>query len=344
VIDDSYFEGKRVADGWTTDDESWFYASQTGALSVNENILTAIVRPGEQVGDLAIVTTNPAGYVRIDNHAITGRRGAKDTLSFYRIRGENEVVVAGSIPLKHGRVVKFMTIDDPGLYMGYVLRNVLESAGIRVQGYVRRKERKKGVQRSRLLVRNRSVPLSAIVRCLNKVSDNFYAEQLVKTIGAVKEGNGSWEGGLKVVQSFLKKFRIRGPYRIADGSGLSRYNLVTPQMITAVLRAMRREKHFVGSLPVAGKDRGYGTLRRRMKRTLAAGNLRAKTGTLEDVSALSGYLNSLDGEPLVFSIMSNQAVGNLALEKRLQDRIGVVLASNRAKDSRDALQKICDAL
>lgn len=240
--------------------------------------------------------------------------------------------------------MKFMTIDDPGLYTGYVLRDVLGSKGVRVQGYVRRKEPKEDVRRLHILLRNRSVPLSSIVRSLNKVSDNFYAEQLLKTIGAVKRDDGSWVGGLKVVQSFLKKLQIRGPYRIADGSGLSRYNLVTPQVITTVLRAMRREKHFVDSLPVAGGDRSYGTLRKRMKGTRTARNLRAKTGTLESASTLSGYVNSLDGVSLVFSIMTNQAVGDLSMEKRFQDRIGVALASNRVKDSRDAVQKICDPL
>ena len=343
MIDDSSFDSKRVAAGWTVDDEPWFYASQTGALSLNENILTVIAQPGGQVGDSAVVTTSPlTDYVRIVNCATTGRRGTKETLTFDRVRGKNELVIAGSLPLKHDRIVKFMTVEDPGLYTGYILRDVLGSAGVLVHGHVKRKDAKRDVRRPSLLIRDRSATLARIVHSLNKTSDNFYAEQLLKMIGTARRNDGSWAGGLKAVQTFLKQIGIRRPYRIVDGSGLSRYNLVCPEVITTVLRAMRRTKCFVDSLPVTGEDNGYGTLRKRMKGSRAANNLRAKTGTLEGVSTLSGYVKSLDGEVLVFSIMTNQAVGDHSLEKRFQDSVGVALAANEVKEIPEALQGICD--
>jgi len=339
LIDDSFFESKRVADGWMTDDEPWFYGAQIGALSVNENILTVTVNSSPRVGDPAIVRTAPAtSYVRVTSDTTTVERGTAASLVFTRSRGQNEIIVKGSIPHGHRRIVKFMTVEDPGLYTGYVLREVLGKSGITVSGLVKRRKVDNNMQ---LLLRNCSAPLSSIVHYLNKTSDNFYAEMLLKAMGAVAEKDGSWEGGLKAIRSFLMRQGIRRAYRIADGSGLSRYNLLTPRTLTRVLRNARNNSHFVDSLPIAGVDKGYGTLWRRMKDTVAAGNLRAKTGTVEGVSTLSGYVSSLDRKELVFSVMVNGIVRDAKMGKNLQDRIGVLLASNRLADIPTALRGEC---
>lgn len=342
VVDDSYFENKRLGDGWTVDDEPWFYGSQTGALALNENIVTVVVRPGIRTGIPTTVEAAPdTRFVQLTNRSSTIKSGTANALSFTRVRGSNEIVVTGSLPLGQRRVVRYMTVDDPGLYMGHVLRDILTQRGISVTGIVLRRKIRGN---HRLLFRNHSVPLRSIVYWLNKTSDNFYAEQLLKTIGRVVIGEGSWEGGLKVVRKFLRGLGLTTSYRIADGSGLSRYNLVTPRMLTKVLAAMRGDQAFVSSLPVAGEDRGYGTLRKRMKQTPAEGNLRAKTGSIEGVSTLSGYVKTLDDKTLAFSIMTNATVGDLAREKRFQDKIGIVMASNRAKDLPAILLRKCSVL
>lgn len=339
VVDDSYFESKRLGDGWTIDDEPWFYGSQTGALSLNENIVTVVARPGRKTGiPITIETAPDTRFLRLTNRSSTSKSGTTNTLSLTRVRGLNEIIVTGALPLGHRRLVRYMTVDDPGLYMGHVLLGILSQKGIRVTGTVLRK-RIRG--KPRLLVRNHSVPLRSIVYWLNKTSDNFYAEQLLKTIGAVVAGEGSWEGGLGVVKKFLRGLGLSTSYRIADGSGLSRYNLVTPRMLTTVLAAMRGDRAFVDSLPVAGENGGYGTLRKRMKQSPAEGNLRAKTGSVEGVSALSGYVKTRDNKTLAFSIMANATVGDLTREKRFQDKIGIVMASSRARDLPAILLRKC---
>jgi PBP4 family serine-type D-alanyl-D-alanine carboxypeptidase len=328
VIDDSYFRDERVANGWTMDDEPWFYASQTGAVSLNENIITVTVSPGETRGDKAIVNLSPpTSYVKVLNSTTSGASTLL-SLAFTRRRAQNEIIVSGNLPRKHKPVIKFMTVEDPGLYFGHVLRYTLRNSGIRVTGSV---ERRQSADHAHLILRNRSVPLSRIVYYMNKTSDNFYAEQLLKTIGAVVKKQGSWNSGLKAEKNILANLGTKGPYRLADGSGLSRYNLVTPRLLTTVLRAMRKNSVFVNSLPIAGRDTGYGTLAKRMKATPAARNLRAKTGTFEGVSTLSGYVKSRDQRLVVFSIMTNASVGNLARERALQDGIGIALASNSVK-------------
>ena len=253
----------------------------------------------------------------------------KMSLAFTRSRSQNTIIATGNLPATHKPVIKFMSVEDPGLYFGYVLRSALRQAGVRVIGSV---ERRHSTASLRLILRIRSVPLGRIVHYLNKTSDNFYAEQLLKTIGAVVRKQGSWVGGLKAEKSFLAKLGVHSPYRVADGSGLSRYNVVTPRLLTTLLRAMRKNSVFVSSLPIAGRDTGYGTLAKRMKATPAARNLRAKTGTMEGVSTLSGYVKSRDQKPLVFSIMINGAVDDLTREKSFQDTIGIALASNALED------------
>lgn len=341
VIDDSYFESKRLCDGWTIDDEPWFQGAPTGAVSLNENIVTVTVRPAKKIGSPAIIEITPkTGFLKLTNRTATINSGAPNTLSFTRVRG-NEIVVTGALPVKHRRIVKFMTVDDPGLYMGHMLEELLRVKGIRVNGSILRKKIRGDLK---LLLQNRSVPLESVVYWLNKSSDNFYAEQLLKTIGAVAARDGSWDGGLKIIKKFLNGLGAHASYRIADGSGLSRYNLVTPIILATVVSAMRSNMAFVNSLPVAGRDRGYGTLWRRMKRTPAEGNLKAKTGSLEGVSTLSGYVRSLDRKTLAFSIMTNATVGDLARERRFQDRLGITMATNRVKDLPTVLRRKCSVL
>ena len=325
VIDDSYFESKRLGDGWSVDDVQWFYAAPTGAVSLNENIVTVVVRPSRKVGAQTIVDIIPqCDLISLTNNAMTGGPRTSNSLKFQRQVGKNEITVSGSLPVRHKQVVQFMTVHDPGLYMGEILRTSLNRGGIRVAGSVVRKRIKNDLK---LILRTRSKPLEKLVFWLNKTSDNFYAEQLVKTIGAVAAGDGSWDGGLKVVCKFLKDKRIASTYRVADGSGLSRYNLLTPGMLTKLLCAMRKSRPFVKSLPVAGGDTGYGTLEYRMRHTKARKNLRAKTGSMEGVSTLSGYVATLDRKTVAFSIMMDCVVGDLSRERRLQDKLGAIMAS-----------------
>ena len=253
MIDDSYFESKRLGDGWAVDDEKWFYGAPTGAVSLNENIVTVNVRPNKKAGVQPIVEVIPeCRLLNLVNRATTGKPGTENTLKFGRVPGKDEITVNGSLPVKHKRVVQFMTVNDPGLYLGEMLLANLYRCGIRVAGSVVRK-RTRGTLN--LVLRTHSKPLEDLVYWLNKTSDNFYAEQLVKTIGAVEARDGSWGGGLNIVKKFLKEKDVTAAYRIADGSGLSRYNLVTPRTLAKLLCAMRNNVPFVNSLPVAGSTR-----------------------------------------------------------------------------------------
>ncbi len=140
-----------------------------------------------------------------------------------------------------------------------------------------------------------------------KVSQNLYAETLLKAVGAAGGATGTSEGGRAAAQKIFATWGIpASSYVQADGSGLSRYDFVTAEMIATILERMYRDpRHhdaFVATLPIAGKD---GTISTRMKNTRAEGNAAAKTGSIANVRALSGYVRTRDGETLVFSLLAN---------------------------------------
>jgi D-alanyl-D-alanine carboxypeptidase/D-alanyl-D-alanine-endopeptidase (penicillin-binding protein 4) len=215
---------------------------------------------------------------------------------------------------------------------------LLRQRGIRVSGKVKRGE----VPQSAVLIQSYDSPaLAEIVRDMNKVSSNFIAEMLIKTLGAELKGTpGSWPKGLDVAEDLLAELGLpRGTYVLKNGSGLNDTNRFTARQMATLLQAVWKRfpvaAEFISSLGIAARD---GTMRLRMEGTDAAGRLRAKTGTLERVTALSGYVQSLGGERFVFSVMVNDWNGKTAPVISSIDRLGALLAAIGAPEAaaRDA--------
>jgi serine-type D-Ala-D-Ala carboxypeptidase/endopeptidase (penicillin-binding protein 4) len=213
------------------------------------------------------------------------------------------------VPVGAKDVVRSATVDRPALYFARILREVLVARGIRVGGAAVEYEEVSAslsTEPTRVLLSHQSAPLSEIARVLMKVSQNQYAETLLRTLGA-RAGTGTAEAGRAAVSEVLDGWGIpRDAYSQADGSGLSRYNYVCAETLVSILRQMytdrRHREPFLGALATGGED---GTIARRFLGTAAAGNVRAKTGSIANVRALSGFVTSADGEPLVFSIIAN---------------------------------------
>jgi len=167
-----------------------------------------------------------------------------------------------------------------------------------------------------------SPALAQLVRHTNHVSDNYYAEMLLKGLGARAGRAGSTAAGARIASRFGREVRVRG--RIADGSGLSRANSISPRAVGRLLLAAQDEPwfdSFYRSLPLAGKA---GTVRKRMRGTAAEGRCRAKTGTLSGVSALAGYCNTRNGKRIAFALLMNGV--NVWTARRIQDRIAAEIA------------------
>lgn len=174
-----------------------------------------------------------------------------------------------------------------------------------------------------------SPPLSEILKYFLKPSQNQIGEALLKTLGLERKGLGTADSGAQVVSEQLRKWGADSTgFVVYDGSGLSRHDLVSPETIVKILVAMQNDTVFYNALPIAGVD---GTIRSRMKGTPAENNLHAKTGTIEFVRSLSGYVNDADGDRLVFSFLSNHFTTPVSEITRVQDAVGALLAAYKAK-------------
>jgi len=203
---------------------------------------------------------------------------------------------------------------------------MLEANGIKVNGEPKDiddiKPRNEFTTIYQTLNTNTSIPLSEIIKIINKKSHNLYAEQVLKTIGKELGGSGTVSKAIEIEKRFLSNIGI-DPEKImiVDGSGLSRLNLVTPLQVTTLLTYMYRHKYwkeFYNSLPIAGVD---GSLENRMRNSKAANNVRAKTGYVNYVRSLSGYVTSKDGEMFVFSMIVNHYTVPTSLANNIQDLV-----------------------
>ena len=205
--------------------------------------------------------------------------------------------------------MRVVSVDNPTIFFVNALRNALIARGIDVRGPAVDID---GIgdappsSGAMAVASHRSPPLSVLAVRLMKISQNLYAETLFKTIGAAA-GTPTFMTGRTQVQSAMQAWGVNGTDLIVrDGSGLTRYDFVSPAALVTILTHIDRDQRlrgpFVDSLPIAGRD---GTLSNRMKATPAEGNARAKTGSMTGVRTIAGYVTSADREPLVFSIMAN---------------------------------------
>jgi serine-type D-Ala-D-Ala carboxypeptidase/endopeptidase (penicillin-binding protein 4) len=341
VGDGSYFDAEWLGRGWNPDNFGAWYSAPVGALNFGENLTSVEVRPGT-VGGPGIISTNPAsvGFAVI-NRTVTTAGGGSSIRFQYEPEG---LVVRGQVG-RGGRGIERTTpIVDPTNYAAAVFRRVVESRGIRVHGGVRsiytadespvtfanRAARNGESQPHPLLLATHLSPtLTELISVTNHVSHNLFAESLIKTVGRVALGEGTFDAGSRAIRYFLECEAGLDTTSIAivDGSGLSPLNRVTARQTIQVLDVMTRHQHwetFFESLPEAGRPRPRGL--NRMLGTPAVGNLRAKTGTIFTVSSLSGYVRSADGEMIAFSILANNLPRSTWAAKRIEDEIGIRLA------------------
>lgn len=338
VGDESYFNGAPPGSGWEWDDLQWWYGAEVSALTVNDNSIDLFIKPGATIGAPCTVRTGPpTPLVTITNHTTTTPRSTKSELSVYRGLGENVLEIGGSLPLDGREYSESVAVPHPALMFVYMLRSSLAQRGVTITGRSRTIDAHERVniplQTNSLveIASQLSPPLSAIAAKTLKPSQNLYTELILRTLGKVAGGNSKLsneDAGLEVVKTFLREAGVEtNRVFMTDGSGLSRNDLVTANTSVQLLTYMSRHRYanaFREALPIAGVD---GTLSNRMKGTVAAGNVRAKTGSLNGVATLSGYVTSAAGEHLVFSIIVNNYTEELDARHSYLDAIAVLLAS-----------------
>ena len=337
--DDAWFDDVEWGAGWMWDDGPYWEWPYVTALTVADNVVTVTVRPGPRVGDpVAVSIDPPTGYMIVNASAVTAASGASADLVVDRRWNpkENVIDVTGGLALDAEPIVARRTVEDPALYAATLLVELLEARGVDVLGAARHGDLAAGAEVDTVAV-HVSDPLSESVRNFLKISDNLTGELLVKAVGASVAGPpGTYDNGLAAERAFLAgEVGIDTTAQmLADGSGVSRYNLVTARQIVALLQYMTTRADlfpvYRAALPVAGVD---GTLESRLRGTAAEGRAGAKTGTLNGVTALSGYVPSADGERLAFSLMMEFYTGSSAPRRAAQDSIVAALARFRRQPS-----------
>lgn len=332
---DSVFPGPGLGAGWTWDDLHTYYAAEFGALQYNEGAVRVDVHPGSEPGLPAVVVLEPpTQYVRISNRTVTNPPGGETEISIEREAIGPGLVITGGIAADTTSIGRDVAVRNPTMFFLSALRESLRDAGIAVEGPALDADELPledlTVRRALHLFTHRSPPLAEILPGMMKPSQNWIAETLLLTVGAELRGEGTARAGALAVDSMVAAWGLdAAELRMRDGSGLSRYNLVSPDFIADLLARMETSAHaaiWLASLPVAGED---GTLQNRMREPPLHANVRAKTGSLSGVRALSGYLDTPSGRRIIFSTVVNNHARTAATVDRMVEAALASIAAHQ---------------
>lgn len=341
TVDDSVFDETFVHPNWLARYANSRYSAGVGGVNFNANCVDFFVRP-TQPGEPAAVATDPPNtrYVAVKNQTITG--GSESVVALLRAPGKNDVTIRGDVRGSLGEPAS-ITVHDPPMFAATVLAETLSAGGVAVNGAVGRnravREEHAKDPAGWTVVAALDTKLATVLDRANKDSMNLYAEALCKRLGHAASGGqpGSWENGPAAVAAFLKKIGVpETQFRIDDGCGLSRDNSVSADALLKVLAYnfhSRNKDAFISSLAVGGAD---GTFERRFEGPLK-GRVFGKSGYVNAVSAVSGYLKARDDQWYAFSIlMNNCPPGTNNTAKQVQERIVAAIDANAAPSTTTA--------
>ncbi|OGC77490.1 MAG: D-alanyl-D-alanine carboxypeptidase/D-alanyl-D-alanine-endopeptidase, partial [candidate division Zixibacteria bacterium RBG_16_40_9] len=320
--DESYFDTIRWGPGWSWDDLSYWYAAEISALSFNDNCVDLYFKAAKIVGGPVQILINPnTRYIKIYNNALTSSPGTPKTIDYFRLPFGNTVTIFGNIPQDDTSIISdYASVHDPASYTVFVFKEVLQQKKLKVKKNKKYKSLK--ISSRNLLFRYYSPPLTEVIKVINKRSQNFFADCVLKTLGQELKAQGSFEGGVSVILDFLTEIGIpENQFKIYDGSGLSYMNLLTPNCLIKLLEYMYQSPHFNNfyeSMAIPGVDKG---VERRMNGLDLTDKMRVKTGFITNAICYSGYLKDKTNRPYAFSIMVNNYTVDKTKIWELEDKI-----------------------
>lgn len=336
IGDDNAFDDNGYGNGWSYDGLDSWYSAESGALQFNENYIDLQIIPPTRIEDsVKIIPNVESNYFSIINKTTVSDTG-RTRVSFDRPFGTNNIIVSGLVKTGSKAFERTPTISNPTLFYVTVLKETIINKGILITGKAIDCDDIENwelyLAKCKLIISHHSPALKDILKGMMKRSQNMYAETMTKTLGWNESGIGSFREGKKVVEKVLADFGIEPKtYAYTDGSGLSRYDYISPHQIVKILKGMRNSKNWdtwKELLPIAGVD---GTLKNRMKGTKAEGNVRAKTGTIANTRGLSGYLTTVDGEDIVFSFLINGHLRSSEDTELITDSVLSIIAEHSTK-------------
>lgn len=335
IADDSYFDDIYYGPGWSWDDFPFYYSSQVSALNINDNRVDLYIYSGDSVKDYAHIVPYPlSSYYRIVNTVKTADENSQGQVYIHRDINSNIIKLSGSVPFEKKRKASqsiSVTIDEPAMFFLNLFKQKLDDNKINFSGVlVKRTDLPDNIDYSELspALEHYSAPLSEIISIINQESHNLATEILFKSLGKESTGEGSFAKGSELVGKYLSKAGVNiQNVKVSDGSGLSRLNLISPRSLVNVLNYVYRSQHkdeFIKSLARPGEP---GTLKRRMNRSRAEKSVSAKTGSMNNVSAICGFVNTSDNQTFAFAIMMQNFTVPLTLANNLQDLLLMRLSS-----------------
>ena len=330
IVDDSYFPQPGINSSWEWSDAFFYYATNVNSLILNENAVILKVLPQEVGEPVKLIWSDlvASQQWRVENKAITAREETDYSVTIDGVLGAPILQIRGELAVDASEDIWGMAVVDPANYFLESWRRILLAAGIKIR-------RGRVINNSELIPQEteltviESPPAAQLIQKINQESNNLFAEAFLKLLTTSSDRQTE-------ADSFKRKLTELGldpeSYHLADGSGLSRQNLVSPESIVSLLKLMTTTAEyqvFRESLTVAGVN---GTLEERFVETRVAGNLQAKTGTLSGISALSGYLSLPGEDTFVISIVVNQANQSNSVSRQAIDEIILFLTDSRFCD------------
>ncbi len=303
IFEHGYFDTEYIHPTWPVDQLTAWYEAPISAFSMQEGCVAVRVLPSRSGQPCVVQLDPPTSFVQIQNSCRTGRG-----LPFITRRiGGNEIIVRGGVPARSGTTEVFVTVENPVHYFATVTNETLQRSGIQIQGQIVLTAR--DARTDWRLVTKHTTPLNILIYVINKKSQNHYAEQVVKMIGAEMRKDGSWAGGTAEVKEWLTS-KVGVPaneFFPVDGSGMSRNNRASANAFISLLRYMWKSpwrEEFVSSMPYSGDpDSKFGN---RLRKPPFARQVYAKTGYISGVIGLSGYVHAQSGKVYAFSFLFNR--------------------------------------
>ena len=318
IFEYGYFDTEYVHPTWPEDQLINWYEAPVSSFSMQEGCVQVRVLPSRAGQPCVVQLEPPTSFVKVANTCVTGRG-----LPFItRHRDSNEIIVRGGVPARSGATEVFITVENPVQYFASVTNEVFARNGVRVAGQIVITPR--DARSDWRPVSQHTTPMNVLIYVVNKKSQNHYAEQVVKILGAELKNNGSWAAGNAVVTEWLTQ-KVGVPaneFSMADGSGMSRQNRASARAFIELLKYMWKtpwRQDFVSSMPYTGDpDSKFGN---RLDKPPYARQVYAKTGYIAGVVGLSGYVHAQSGKIYAFSFLFNKYRVGVYDVYRLQDEI-----------------------
>lgn len=337
IGDAEVFEEGMLPATWNWGDIGNYYGAGACGLSFIENSYEVFFKSNGKVGGPAeFLRTEPEiPGIQFINEMKTGAAGSGDNGYIYGAPFTDLRYLRGTIPAGGTEFSIKGSIPDPALFAAQCLKHALDSAGIAVAGKAEtvrrlRLEGKYAAPARTVIHVHQSPALKDILYWLNKKSINLYAEHLLKAVGFAKYRDGSVESGAKAIADYWAAKGVDiGGMHLHDGSGLSRYNGVTPMQLTKMLQVNAQQQYFdafYNSLPIAGLSSDPGTMRSMCTNTAAANNVRAKSGFISRVRCYTGYVSTKSGRRLCFAMMANNYTCSNNAMRDMFDALMVTIA------------------